>query len=1216
MPSWISKLKRTGFGHPLRAVSAKGDPARGTTAPSSRLEARQATVILTPDTAATSVGSATESSLQSTKTTGENFWDRAWSSIQQGSKHTKLLNEYEKALLSAYGDTDVSIPSSAQPAQSGRQEQVARLVARTIEDVDKKKMTLSGGSRELVVREQVDRIIKALLFAQSAVTAAVSSQPFAAVAWSGVCLLVNLLSNSSTERTALTEGLDYITQVICRFSVVEDVYREQQEHDPTSVEQAKAVEFAEALVKVYSHILLYQMHVVAQLSRSKLSQLGRDVIKSNDWSELLASIQGAETEFNQRRQVLDSGRVNRGLSQQGQQMDKMLKGHSELVKITNETLEVIHEHERHSRTEDENRCHATFRVSDYVSDKDRNPRRVPGTCGWFMHHENYQKWRDNDKNDLLWVSADPGCGKSVLSRFLIEELFPAEDTFICYFFFKDEGKEQRSPSSAVCALLHQLYADRPALVKHALRAFNREGVKLQNLFSELWAILRASVTDPAAGNIICVLDALDECEESGRILLIDALKQFHRNLDWNGSNGYVKFLATSRPYQSIERKFRALENALPQIRLAGEDETESIKEEIDLVIKDRVGGLRDDLELDSKVAANLESKLLSMDHRTYLWLKLVLFELENNFSASTSKKLLAFIDVIPETVEEAYEGILNRSTDKQLARKVLNIVVAAQRPLTLSEMDVALAVGDNVKSEAELDLEGDKNLRINIRNLCGLFLNITDSKVYLMHQTAREFLMGNEDDPGGPSAEITPHMWKHSVSATKSNGILAKVCLEYLSLEEFDSHLAEIPQPRQIWRGWGYEWEIDEDIAGVYVKKHTFLPYSAKFWISHAQKAKVKDNSPFLQTMAHVCDTTSNRFRAWYFVENRSFHSSNSPNFSPASFATIHGLVPLLRLLLSQKGDVNAKDDHNWTALHFAAERRDAEVAGLLLESGAEVSVENNNLWTPLHIAAYFGHEEVMMQLIDKGADVSSGRQFAETPLHCASIRGQLSAVSLLLVHGAIIDATDSNEKTSLIHAAFCGHLEVVELLLGNGADIQAADNLGGTPLNYAAEHGYWEVVKLLLAKGADANAARTDGETPLFNAVLSVQVEAVKLLLEKGADANATKRGCGSTALSCAAEHYGFHSYTLVLKENLMLGLEAIMRTLLAHGPDPTIRDADGRTTLDLLPRKCTEMRGLLEAAEAEWTSSHSPQANLPSNTEKDQLEVVSEGRQPALAI
>lgn len=668
----------------------------------------------------------------------------------------------------------------------------------------------------------------------------------------------------------MTEGLDYITQVICRFAVIEDSYRERQNYDARSVEQARAIEFEEALVKVYLHILLYQISVVTQLSRSKLGQLGRDVIKTNDWAELLTSIRDAETEFNRRREVLDSGQLNRGLKHQAQQMDTLLEKHRELEETARETLESIRE----------NRCHAAFRVSDYVSDKERNPKRVPGTCGWLMEHENYHKWVENDRNDLLWVSADPGCGKSVLSRFLVEELLSAEDTTVCYFFFKDEGKDQKNASSAVCGILHQLYNVKPALLKHALPSFDRESDKLRNLFGELWAILRASVTDPAAGNMICILDAPDECEESGRVILIDALKQSYKSPDWNGTNGSVKFLVTSRPYQSIERKFKTLTNALPEIRLAGEEETESIKQEIDLVIRDRVrgdGGLRVSLELDSKTTEALESKLLSMDHRTYLWLKLVLSELESNYSGSTSKKLLAFIDVIPQTVEEAYESILNRSTNKELARKILNIVVAAQRPLTLAEMDIALAVQDHSKSEAELDLEGDKNLKNNIRNLCGLFLNVTDSKIFLIHQTAREFLSA-KDDVERPAMMGSTHLvWKNSVNVTQSNLVLTEICLRYISLAEFDNcplePLSEIIRVNQ---------ERDHDKrVNDFLGQHMFLDYAASFWTGHAKNANIQDDSLLLHAMVHVCDTTSRRFLAWFVVESRvHWPPKTSPSFA------------------------------------------------------------------------------------------------------------------------------------------------------------------------------------------------------------------------------------------------------------------------------------------------------------------------------------------------
>lgn len=934
--------------------------------------------------------------------------------------------------------------------------------------------------------------------------------------------------------------------MICRFSVIEDVYREPQ--DPTSVKHAKSVEFEDALVKLYSHVLLYQVRLVTQLSRSNLGQLARDLIKSNDWTALLTSIRDAETELNQRRQVLDSGRLNRGLSHQSQQMDKMLEAHRELGKVTRETLDIVHEQERHRRTEAENRCHAAFRVSDYMSDRIRNPMRVPGTCGWFIEHGNYHKWRDNDSNDLLWVSADPGCGKSVLSRFLVEKLLPSDDTNVCYFFFKDEGKQQKSASSAVCALLHQLYSKSPALIKHALPVFNKEGEKLQDLFSDLWAILQASLTDSKAGNMICVLDALDECEESGRILLIDALKQFRSKHDWDSTHGYVKFLVTSRPYQSIERKFRFLENAMPRIRLAGEDETESIKREIDLVIKHRVAELRDVLDLDTKAAENLELKLISMDHRTYLWLKLVLFELENNFSASTSKKLLAFIEVIPKTVDEAYEAILNRSTDKQLARKILNIVVAAQRPLTLNEMDVALAIGDSVKFEAELDLEGERNLRSHIRNLCGLFLNVTDSKIYLIHQTAREFLMGKDYDAGESGALNTPHGWKHSLNSIDSSGLLAKICLRYISLEELNRCPLKISEPEREPVRYSCHGSIVSDDINVYLRDHSFLDYSCKSWISHVQKADVQDGSPLLKLMAHVCDTSSKRFLLWYSLHMTTKVNPPHPSeLTSLSLAASNGLVPLLRFYLNQGRHPDAKGVHCWTALHFAAQLGVPEVVGVLLEFGADISAETYKAETPLCLAATDGHEEIVIQLLDKGADLKSRTQLGKTPLLCASGHGHLSVVSLLLAHGADIQASDNEGRTSLIYAASGGRLEVVELFLKKGADVEAAQTDGVTPL-------------LIAAAALSRSAARPD---------------------------------CDS-------------SYASNLKAELESDLDMITRMLLKYGADPTTRDKEGKRPLEWEPEKYTELRAVLKAAEAEWTSSHSLQADRPLDAEKDKLGTV----------
>jgi ankyrin repeat domain-containing protein 50 len=60
---------------------------------------------------------------------------------------------------------------------------------------------------------------------------------------------------------------------------------------------------------------------------------------------------------------------------------------------------------------------------------------------------------------VLWVSGDPGCGKSVLS-FLVDELKGTASQLIlpatvCFFFCDDKIESQKDGKSVFSGLLHQ-----------------------------------------------------------------------------------------------------------------------------------------------------------------------------------------------------------------------------------------------------------------------------------------------------------------------------------------------------------------------------------------------------------------------------------------------------------------------------------------------------------------------------------------------------------------------------------------------------------------------------------------------------------------------------------------------------------------------------------------------------------------------------------------
>ena len=73
--------------------------------------------------------------------------------------------------------------------------------------------------------------------------------------------------------------------------------------------------------------------------------------------------------------------------------------------------------------------------------------------------------------------------------------------------------------------------------------------------------------------------------------------------------------------------------------------------------------------------------------------------------------------------------------------KILKIVVAARRPLTLSEMDLALATDATLSVYDDIQLYGDDYTATHIRHTCGLFVKIVDSEIFLIHSTARSYLL-------------------------------------------------------------------------------------------------------------------------------------------------------------------------------------------------------------------------------------------------------------------------------------------------------------------------------------------------------------------------------------------------------------------------------------------------------------------------------------------
>uniref|UniRef100_A0A8C1YMT5 Poly [ADP-ribose] polymerase n=1 Tax=Cyprinus carpio TaxID=7962 RepID=A0A8C1YMT5_CYPCA len=282
--------------------------------------------------------------------------------------------------------------------------------------------------------------------------------------------------------------------------------------------------------------------------------------------------------------------------------------------------------------------------------------------------------------------------------------------------------------------------------------------------------------------------------------------------------------------------------------------------------------------------------------------------------------------------------------------------------------------------------------------------------------------------------------------------------------------------------------------------------------------------------------------------------------------------------------NVNCRDveGRQSTPLHFAAGYNRVAVVEYLLQHGADVHAKDKGGLVPLHNACSYGHYEVAELLVLHGAVVNVGDLWKFTPLHEAAIKGKYEICKLLLRHGA--DPTKKNrDGNTPLDLVKDGDTDIQDLLRGDAALLDAAkkgclarvkklctpDNVNcrdtqgrhSTPLHLAAGYNNLEVAEYLLQHGAEVNSQDKGGLIPLHNAASYGHVDVAALLIKYNACVNATDKWAFTP-----------------LHEAAQKGRTQLCALLLAHGADPTLRNQEGQSPLDLVT--ADDVRALLTAA------------------------------------
>ena len=141
-----------------------------------------------------------------------------------------------------------------------------------------------------------------------------------------------------------------------------------------------------------------------------------------------------------------------------------------------------------------------------------------------------------------------------------------------------------------------------------------------------------------------------------------------------------------------------------------------------------------------------------------------------------------------------------------------------------------------------------------------------------------------------------------------------------------------------------------------------------------------------------------------------------------------------LRHLIAQNCNVNAKDFHNFTALHYAAMWGWTGAITQLVEAGADPNATTATGKTPLMYACEYLHEEAVLTLVKKAERIQ-------------------------------LNLTDTDGQTALLIAMAHGEEAVytIEILLQSGADVNQMNHKKRTPLHIACANQQAKQVHMLL---------------------------------------------------------------------------------------------------------------------------------------------------------
>ncbi|KAF2856407.1 beta transducin-like protein HET-E4s [Plenodomus tracheiphilus IPT5] len=401
----------------------------------------------------------------------------------------------------------------------------------------------------------------------------------------------------------------------------------------------------------------------------------------------------------------------------------------------------------------------------YATDPRNDKKRIEETKGglladsyrWVFDNTTFHQWQQDPHSRLLWVKGDPGKGKTMLLCGLINELrslMPLRAS-LSYFFCQATDSRINSATGVIRGLLYMLVDQQPSLMSHIRRKYDHVGKALfedANAWGALSEIFTSMTQDRGLETTCLVVDALDEC-------VADLPKLLDLIVRTSTSSPRVKWLVSSRNENHIEEKLKSVSDEA-KLSLELKQNAEQVARSVDAYIDHKLSSLESLREADLR--KQVRDKLHQKANGTFLWVALVMQELEKPESWDP----LAVVEEAPAGLHQLYDRMMQQiqwlsARNVDICQYLLCITAVAYRPLYLAEM------GSLCRSAGRATMVAETVRKIVA--MCGSFLTVRDEQVYLVHQSAKDYLSDKMRSAALPSeSEVHYTLFSQSLKLLSS----------------------------------------------------------------------------------------------------------------------------------------------------------------------------------------------------------------------------------------------------------------------------------------------------------------------------------------------------------------------------------------------------------------------------------------------------------------